>query len=224
MKIWKLTTIYSWILVKTFFVLAFLWRVLPVGDQMWQNIPKPTNTFQESHLWTVAHRWKTTWGPLWCKLCLRSSLWCTVVPPAAHQLKIKASSLMSTLWCLTEAELGQHWVSSFLRTALKQERIREEGNFAQKLLREEESGEVWSLHVQLSQLWIFSMDRITGHEIFWVERDPQGSSRHLGCCDFTQACEWWQLMGSRWRADFTPTKGRYSDTKEWQDFQDFKHE
>lgn len=48
---------------------------------------------------------------------------------------------MSTLWCLTEAELGQLWVSSFLRTALKQERIRE-GNFAQKLLREEELGEV----------------------------------------------------------------------------------
>lgn len=124
---------------------------------------------------------------------------------------------MSTLWCLTEAELGQHWVSSFLRTALKQERIRE-GNFAQKLLREEESGEVWSLHVQLSQLWIFSMDRITGHEIFWVERDPQGSSRHLGCCDFTQGVSdgsWWAagegLTSHQPKEDIvTPRSGRIS--------------
>lgn len=64
-----------------------------------------------------------------------------VGPPATHQLKSKASPLMSTLGCLIEAELGQLWVSSFLRTALKQERIREEGNCAHKLLREKQLGE-----------------------------------------------------------------------------------
>lgn len=181
MKIWKLTKIYSWILVKAFFVLTFLWRDLTVGGQMWQNIPKPTNTFQESHLWTVAPRWKTTRGPLWCKLCLRSSLWCSQVPPAMHHLKSKASPLMSKLWCLTEAELGQLWVSSFLRIALKQERIREGGNFAQKWLREKQ---LWSMKSVYPA--VLAVDFLNGEDHrSWNILSSKGSSRCLGCYDFT---------------------------------------
>lgn len=105
-------------------------------------------------------------SPLWCKPCFRSSLWCSQVPPATHQLKSKASALMSKLWHFTEAELGQLWVSSFLMPALKEGENKGGRKFCSEVVERKAVGK-YEIHVSgCSSCGFSSMETITVHGLF----------------------------------------------------------